>query len=468
MKITRVFVLTLSLSALLVACAAPATDQRQSVELLVMGDYVVTMNDEAELIRNGAVAIDGGHIIAVGRAADLSDRYRGKTTLRGEQRIVMPGLINGHTHAAMTLLRGIADDLPLMKWLEEYIFPAELTFVDKDFVRVGTELAAWEMIRGGTTSFVDMYYFPDAVAEAVVRSGLRAIVAPTVIDQTAPDASNGQQSLAQAEDFARRWKSRNSRVVPSIGGHAIYTLPTTQLENIRDAADAIDVPVAMHIAETEAEHAFATATFGQSPIAYLDGLDFFRNKVIGAHVVHPSAADMAILADKRVGAIHNPTSNMKLASGASPVVGMRDAGVTVGLGTDGTASNNDLDMWEEIRLASLLAKVTTGDPEALSAYTALSMATRDGAAAIGLGEVTGQLKPGLSADLIQIDIGRLATKPLYDPVSHLVYVADQADVLTTIVEGQILMLDREVLTLDEKTLRTDVERITEAIRAELK
>lgn len=470
MRYSKFFPLPSFLAAVTIAlagCAAAPADDRQAIDTLILGDYVVTMSGQG-VIRNGAVAVDDGSILAVGTASSLTASYRGEETISGDQKIVLPGLINGHTHAAMTLLRGIADDLPLMRWLQEYIFPAELQFVDADFVRTGTRLACWEMIRGGTTAFVDMYYFPDAVAETVEECGLRAIVVPGVIDQQAPDAANAEQSLAQAISFVERWTGRSERVTPAIGGHAIYTLPTERLVAVRDAATRLNAPVGIHLAETMDEDAFARANYQQSPVAYLQSIDFFRNLVIGAHVVHPDDADIATLAKQRVGAIHNPTSNMKLASGVAPVAEMIAAGVPVGLGTDGTASNNDLDMWEEIRLASLLAKVTRNDPEALPAITVLELATRRGAEAIGLGEITGSLKAGLRADLIQVSFDRASAQPLYDPLSHLVYVADQQDVVLTMVSGQILLRGRDVLTIDSDKLRDEVSAYEDAIRAAIR
>lgn len=450
------------------APADPAqNDARALVDMIAGADYVLTMVPGEAVIRDGAIVVNKGEILEVGDAATIRAKYRASESLPGAGRILMPGLINGHTHAAMSLLRGIADDLPLQEWLERYIFPAEVQFVDETFVRVGTELACYEMIRGGTTTFVDMYYFPDAVAETVVQCGMRAIVVPSVIDQVAPDAGSGEQSLQQAIDFAIRWQGRNSRVVPSIGGHAIYTLAPATLAKIRDAAAELEVPVGIHLEESQFEMAFSDQQYGMTPVAFLEDMDFFKNKVIGAHVVYPSVADQKILAQRRVGAIHNPTSNMKISSGISPVTLMLEAGVPMGLGTDGAASNNDLDMWEEIRLASFLQKIHTMNPQSLPAYTVLDMATRSGAEAIGLGGVTGALRPGLRADFIRLSIDELTAQPLYDPVSHLAYVADEHDVTDVVIDGRMVMRDGEVLTIDAVRLRTEVDSISAKISAEL-
>ena len=440
---------------------------RAPVALIVEGDWVITMERERTPIADGAVAIDDGRIVAVGTRAEIGARFAAAETIPGAERIVMPGLVNGHGHAAMTLLRGVADDIPLKQWLEDYIFPAEVELVDAHFVEVGTRLACWEMIRGGTTTFVDMYYFPDAVAAAVDECGLRAIIIPGVIDQVAPDAANGEQSLAQGIDFVARWKGRHPRIIPAMGGHAIYTLEPETLDAVRDAATAAGVPVGIHLAESEFEVAFAEERYGETPIRFLEGRGFFTNKVIGAHVVYPSVADMDVLARRDVGVIHNPTSNMKIASGVSPVAAMLDAGVSVGLGTDGPASNNDLDMWEEIRLAAFLQKVDTMEPSVLPAATVIGMATRDGAAAIGLGSEIGQLRDGYRADVIQVSTADLSFLPMYEPVSHLAYVADEHDVTTVIVEGRVLMREKTVVSIDERELRSEASAIVDRIRDHL-
>ena len=473
MKTTKANGWALALAVVISSAGACASDSLtptisdQNIDLIIEGDWVLTMNDGEAPLADGAVAVNNGEIIDVGPRAQIHDRYSAATTLPGDQRIVMPGLVNGHTHASMVLLRGVADDLPLREWLEKYIFPAEVRLVDADFVRVGTELACWEMIRGGTTTFVDMYYFPDTVAEVVESCGMRAIVVPGVIDQPSPDASDGKQSLAQAIAFAKRWKDRNSRITPSIGGHAIYTLKPETLRNIRDAAAQAGVPVGIHLAESAFEVSFADEAYSATPIEFLNSLDFFSNKVIGAHVVYPTESDQITLRKHGVGAIHNPTSNMKISSGIAPVTQMLANGVLVGLGTDGAASNNDLDMWEEIRLAAFLQKVATMDPESLPARTALKMATKGGAEAIGLGHQTGSITKGLRADLIQISTADLSFVPMYDPISHLAYVADEHDVTTVVIDGQMVMLDKQILTLDEEKIRREAGAWAEKIQATL-
>jgi 5-methylthioadenosine/S-adenosylhomocysteine deaminase len=447
---------------LLCACAA-----QPSVDLIVAGDYVVTLDESRPVINDGAVAIDGGAIVAVGTRSEIAGKYRGKRTIAGHDRVVLPGLINGHTHAAMTLLRGIADDRELMDWLTNYIFPTERRFVDENFVRVGTQLACWEMIRGGTTTFLDMYYFPDAVARAVEGCGLRALVAPTVIDQKSPDAGNAAESLRLAGEFVARWKGRNSRIMPIISAHAIYTLKPEQLQAIRARANELRVPVSIHISESRFELDYSQRNFGTTPVKELEGLGAFNGPTIGAHLVWPTDEEIAILAQQGVGVIHNPSSNMKISSGIAPVTRMLQAGVRVGLGTDGAATNNDLDMWEEMRLAAFLQKVATMDPQVVPARTALRMATLGGAEALGLGDQIGALTAGRRGDVIQVSLADLHFTPMYDVISHLVYVAHEQDVVTVVVDGKVLMSEGRVLTVDEQSVRAEASAIAAQIRAEV-
>jgi 5-methylthioadenosine/S-adenosylhomocysteine deaminase len=453
------------LAALALLGVVSACNAQTSVDLVVEGDYVVTMNGDAPVLEKGAVVVDKGAIVAVGPAAELAAKYKGRETLAGKDRIVLPGLINGHSHAAMTLLRGIADDRELMDWLTHYIFPTEVRFVDADFVRIGTELACWEMIRSGTTTFVDMYYFPDAVANAVEKCGLRVLVAPSVIDQKSPDAANAEEQLRLAADFVKRWKGKDMRIIPIIGAHSIYTIKPPMLQKIRATAQELGVPISIHVAESRFEVDYSRKNYGTSPVTFLDGIGFFSGPTIAAHVVYPTDADMAILAQRHVGVIHNPSSNMKISSGISPVTAMLKAGVTVGLGTDGAATNNDLDMWEEMRLAAFLQKVSTMDPQVVPAATALRMATAGGAEAIGLGDEIGSLTPGRRADLVQVSMSDPHFTPLYDVVSHLVYVAHGQDVSSTVVEGKVLMRDGKVLTLDTERVRAEANALAAKIRA---
>lgn len=445
---------------------APATsaDAGEQIDLIVSGDYIVTMDPSATIHTGSAVAIDDGVIIAVGPAAEINASYDAAQTLEGKNRIVMPGLVNGHSHAAMTLLRGVADDLALMDWLTNYIFPAEVEFVDAEFVRTGTELACWEMIRGGTTTFVDMYYFPDVIAEVVDSCGMRALISATVIDQRSPDAESAVDSLQKGSEFIKHWQNRNSRITPIFGPHANYTLNAEQLRATRAAAMELGVPISIHMSESPFEVQYSQDTFGMTSIELFESIGFFEGPTIAAHVVWPTAAEIPILVKRKVGVIHNPTSNMKIASGIAPVADMLKAGVRVGLGTDGAASNNDLDMWEEMRLASLLQKVEQMNPEVLPAETVLRMATSGGATAIGLGDSIGSLEVGKRADIIQIAFEDVHHVPTYDVVSHLLYVNDEQDVVSVVVDGKVLMREREMLTIDTARVATEAAALAANIQ----
>jgi 5-methylthioadenosine/S-adenosylhomocysteine deaminase len=453
---------------LLVVTTGAAQRPGKRVDLIVAGDYVVTMDERQPVIEHGAVAIDKGEIVAVGPADQIMAAYRGARVLPGSGKVVMPGLINGHTHLAMGLFRGLADDLKLDDWLQNHIFPAEARFVNPEFVRVGVELACWEMIRGGTTTFVDMYFYPDVEAGVIDRCGLRGVIAPSTIDFPSPGFTGWDDSFASAVDFIQRWKGKNPRIIPALGVHAPYTVSPAHLTQAKEAAQRLGVPISIHVAETQTEVDDIVSRYGNRPVNHLNSLDFFAARTIAAHMVYPDAAEIALLAEKGVGVIHNPSSNLKLASGVSPVPQMLAAGVHVGLGTDGAASNNDLDMWEEMTLAALLHKGVLKDPTTLPAQAALKMATLGGAQAIGLDQQIGALTVGRRADLLQVRLSEPRMTPIYNIVSSLVYAANSDDVDTVVVEGKLLMLNGRVLTLDVNRIRADVARIAAQIKAESK
>ena len=365
----------------------------------------------------------------------------------------------------MTLLRGVADDLALMDWLNNYIFPAEVEFVDADFVRIGTELACWEMIRGGTTTFVDMYYYPDVIADVVDACGLRAYVSATVIDQRSPDAESADDALQKGRRFVERWDGLNSRITPIYGPHANYTLNADQLVATRAAADETGHTISMHVSESPFEVQFSKDTYGDTTIAFLESIGFLDGPTIAAHVVWPTEArDRRFSQSAALALFTTPASNMKLASGISPVTAMLAAGVRVGLGTDGAASNNDLDMWEEMRLAALLQKVEQMDPQALPATAVLSMATRGGAEAIGLGTSIGSLEVGKRADVIQVAFDDVHHIPTFDVVSHLVYVTDEQDVASVVVDGRVLMRNGELTTIDTERVEAEARALAARIQ----
>jgi 5-methylthioadenosine/S-adenosylhomocysteine deaminase len=464
LKIIRNCTIALTIMTL-VGCTG--NNGEHQIDLIVVGQTIVTMDANDTIIEDGAIAISDGVIVAIGKREEITDKFSARVTISGDEQIVLPGLVNGHSHAAMTLLRGVADDLALMDWLINYIFPAEVEFVDAEFVRIGTELACWEMIRGGTTTFVDMYYYGDVVADVVDRCGMRAMVSATVIDQRSPDAENAIDSIRKGSAFIKRWQGKNSRITPIFGPHANYTLNAEQLRATRAAAIELGVPISIHMSESPFELQYSKDTYGMTSIEMFESIGFFDGPTIAAHVVWPTPAEISILAEREVGVIHNPTSNMKLASGISPVTDMLNAGVRVGIGTDGAASNNDLDLWEEMRLAALLQKVEQMNPEVLPASTVLRMATSGGATAIGMGDDIGSLEVGKRADLIQVGFNDVHHIPTFDVVSHLVYVTDEQDVETVIVDGKVLMQEGKMLTLDTQRIAKEARELAVKIKASL-
>jgi len=437
------------------------------IDLIILGDTIVTMDAMGAILENSAIAVDDGVILAVGPAAQITAEYSAMETLDGENRIVMPGLINGHSHAAMTLFRGIADDLTLMDWLNNYIFPSEVQFVDSELVRIGTELACWEMIRGGTTTFVDMYYYPETVAEVVDSCGMRALVSATVIDQRSPDAESAADSIQKGIEFIGRWKNKNSRITPIFGPHSNYTLNAEQLQAVRAAATKYGVGISIHMSESPFELQYSKDTFGKTSVEFYESIGFLDGPTIAAHMIWPTAVEIPILVERKIGVIHNPTSNMKIASGISPIVEMLQAGVHIGLGTDGAASNNDLDMWEEMRLAALLQKIDRMNPTVMPASTVLGMATSGGAIAIGLGDAVGSIEVGKRADIIQVAFDDVHHVPTYDVISHLVYVTDEQDVASVVVDGKVLMRNGEILTIDTERVTAEAKALALKIQAAL-
>ena len=447
---------------------------RTPISLIITHGTVVTVNPSGLIVADGAVAIEGRDIVAVGTADEVAAKFDGKETIDASGQVVLPGLINTHTHAPMVLYRGLADDLALMEWLQKYIFPAEAKTVTPEFVRVGTRLAALEMIRSGTSAYADMYYFEEEIAKATREAGLRGVLGQTIVRFPAPDARTPEQGLERASAFVKQFAG-DDLITPAIAPHAMYTLDTAMLKAVKRVAVRDGAPLIIHLAETRDEIAIARKQYKLSPVQYLDSIGFWANaggparratspRTLAAHAVHVSAADIRILASRGIGVSHNPESNMKLASGTAPVPKMRTAGIVVGLGTDGAASNNDLDMFEAMRQAALLHKLQSGDPRVLPARTVLEMATIEGARALGLGEITGSIEVGKRADLIVVSMASARQTPLYDPVSHLVYATRGDDVKTTIVNGRVLMRDRMVLTLDEPAVLAEAVKQAAIVR----
>ena len=425
-------------------------------DTLLTNSIVLTMDEDYHIYEPGAVAVQGDSILAVGSERVLFDQFSPREVIDCGGKVLMPGLVNAHTHAAMTLLRGLADDLRLDVWLLGYMMPVEREFVSPEFVRLGSQIACSEMIRSGTTCFADMYYFEDHVAQAVAEVGLRAVCSQTVLKYPTPDAQFFEESLAAAEQFIQRWKG-HPLIVPSIAPHAPYTCTEEILHAAAAMAVEHDVPLHIHLAETASEVENSRDEHGMPVIPYVKKQNIFEAKVLAAHCVHVDDGEMYTLLHHHAGVAHNPSSNLKLASGFAPVSKMIEIGLNVGIGSDGPASNNDLDMFEEIRLAAFLAKSVSNDPTALPARTALTMGTRMGANALHLGHLTGSLEVGKRADMILVDLSSLHNLPRFhrDPngvYAQLVYSTKSHDVSDVMVNGKWLMRNRQLTTLEEQNL----------------
>jgi 5-methylthioadenosine/S-adenosylhomocysteine deaminase len=452
------------LTAVMVAVAvAAAQPGRRNISLIVIGRTVITENAARQILSPGAVAISGADIVDIDRPEAIASRYTAAETIDARDQLILPGLINTHTHAPMVMFRGLADDLALMEWLQKYIFPAEAKTVSPQFVRIGTRLAALEMIESGTTTYADMYYFEEEIAKATREAGLRGVLGQTIIQFPVADAKTPAEGLARAERFIQAFRN-DTLIVPAVAPHALYTNDRATLVACVELARKYHVPVITHLAETEDEVAFARERHQTTPTQYLESIGFWGPGTLAAHGVWLNDDDVQILKRRGVGVSHNPESNMKLASGTAPVTKYLAAGVALGLGTDGAASNNDLDMFEAMRQASFLAKHANHDPTAVPARTALDMATIGGARALGLQDTIGSLEGGKRADLIAVSMSAARQTPLYDPVSHLVYVTRGDDVRTTIVNGKVLMKDRLLRTLDRATVIADANRLAVKVR----
>ena len=456
-------IVTTMLSTPLSDAAAQTRRQRaEPVDLLVLGGTIVTMDQERRVIPEGAIAVSQGRIVAIGPRADVEREYTSRQRINATGKVITPGLINGHTHIPMVLFRGLADDLDLQEWLTKYIFPAEAKNVTEEFVRVGTRLGLAEMIRGGTTTYCDMYYFEDAIADETAKAGVRGVLGETVIDFPVADNKNNAEAMAYVEKFVARWKG-HELIIPAIAPHAPYTVSEQHLKAARAFSDRTGAPIVTHVSETKREVDDSVKDKGASPVAYLDRIGFLNERVIAAHVVWPQGTDIAILKRRGVGVVHNPQSNMKLAAGVAPVPKMMTEDVFVGLGTDGAASNNDLNMWEEMDTVAKLHKVFSGDPKVISALQAFELATIRGAQALHLEKEIGSLEKGKRADILLLNRDTLNQIPLYNVYSDLVYATKASDVETVIINGRIVMRNRRLLTLNETTIKNEARTFRDRI-----
>jgi len=413
------------------------------------GRYLITMDAQHRVIEGGAVAVRGDRIVGVGTKKEIDAKFQPAQRLDRPEGILAPGLINTHTHAAMSLLRGVADDVSLQDWLNKFIFPAESKNLSRDYVRWGTRLGVLEMLLGGTTTFTDMYYFEDVVAEVAKEAGMRGVLGETIIGFPVADAKTPADSLRFTESYLKRFRN-DPLVVAAVAPHAIFTNSDETLKAARALANKYDAPLLIHVSETKKENDDEMAKRHMTPVKALDALSVFNGRTVAAHCVWVNDADLAVLRARGVGVAHNPSSNAKLASGVAPVPKMRAMGIAVGLGTDGPAgSNNDLNLFEEMDLAVKLQNVSTLNPQALSAEAALEMATRDGARVLGLEKHIGSIETGKRADVITVRTDRPNGVPLYNPVSQMVYALKAEDVRDVMVNGKPVVRDGRALTLDE-------------------
>jgi len=436
-------------------------------DLIVTGGTIVTMDGPRHIYDDGAVVVTGDTIVAVGPRLELEAKYAATRAIDAKDTLVLPGFINGHTHVPMTLFRGIHDDVTLSDWLYKYIFPAEAKNVNEEFVRWGTRLAAAEQIRGGVTTFADMYYFEDAVAEETKSAGMRGVLGETFIDFPAPDNKTEAEALSYTEKFLKRWHG-DPLIHAAAAPHSIYTCSQKTLQDSGALARKYHAPILIHTAEMKKEWDDSQKQNGMSPVRYLDKIGLLGPDVVSAHCIFVDEADRKILAQRGVGCIHNPSSNMMIASGVSPVPELRAEGVAVGLGTDGPAgSNNDLDLMEEMDLAAKLAKITKMNPLALNAKAVVEMATIDGAKALHMEKEIGSLERGKKADILLISLDEPNAVPMYDIYAQLAYALKGGDVQTVIIGGRVVMRDRKLLTINEAEVMAKAREFKKTIAASL-
>src|ERR1700692_4450059 len=467
MNLYRTLVLLLTFQSLLSASLWCQTTKRK-VDLIVTGGTVVTMDGPRAIYSDGTVAVKGDTIVAVGPRVALEAKYDSAQTIDASGKLVFPGFINGHTHVPMTLFRGLHDDVTLDEWLHKYIFPAEAKNVTEEFVRWGTRLAAAEQIRGGITTFADMYYFEDAVAEETKKAGMRGVLGETFIDFPAPDNKDEAEMLAYTEKFLKRWQN-DALIHAAPAPHSIYTCSQKTLQDAAALARKYHAPILIHVAEMKKELDDSRAQNGTTPVQYLNKIGILGPDVVAAHCIFVDNTDRKLLAEKQVGCVHNPSSNMMLASGVSPVPELRAAGVAVGLGTDGPAgSNNDLDLMEEMDLAAKLQKIMKMNPLALGAKAVVEMATIEGAKALHMEKEIGSLEAGKKADIIVISLNEPNAVPMYDVYAQLAYALKGSDVETVVIGGRIVMRNKKLLTLNELEILAKAREYGKRVEASLK
>jgi len=439
----------------------------QDVDLIILGGKVLLIDTKNSCLDNAAIAINEGNIIAIDQTENIARQYQARKTINAKDSLIMPGFVNCHTHAAMTCFRGIADDLELMDWLNNYIFPAEAKNVNKYLAYWGSLLACAEMIKSGTTTFCDMYIFEDETARAAKTAGMRCLVGEVLFDFPSPNSKTPEEGLVYTRMLIEKWQS-DPLISIIVEPHALYTCAPDLLAKAKKLADDYSVPLGIHLLENKSEKEQLQKKFGKDAVVFLKDIGYLNDRFLALHCVCLTAEDIRLFADYGVKVSHNPASNMKLASGVAPVPDMLNAGITVGLGTDGCASNNNLDMIKEMSTAAKLHKVTRLDPTVMNAQTVVRMATIEGAGALGMDKVTGSLEVGKKADIIIIGLNKPHLTPLYSEYSHLVYAASGADIDTVIINGKVVMENRSLLTIDETEVMQKVREIAVNIKNSLR
>ncbi|MGB7846481.1 MAG: amidohydrolase [Candidatus Acidiferrum sp.] len=462
------FAALVTVSLLFTVESARPQDERVSVDLLVSGATIVTMDGERHVWEEGAMAVKGDAIVAIGSSKEIQTKYEASQKIDAKGKLLIPGLINGHTHIPMVLMRGLKDDVTLDDWLRKYIFPAEARNVTEEYVRWGSRLALAEMIRSGTTTFADMYYFEDAEAEETKAAGLRGFLGETWLDFPAPDNKNVAEMAAYTEKFLKKWQG-DPLIHAAVAPHSIYTCSEKTLRDAAALARKYNAPILIHVAEMRKELVDSLEKNGATPVQYLERIELLGPDVLAAHCVWVDYTDMKILAERQVGCVHNPSSNMMLASGVAPVVDQRAAGMRVGLGTDGPAgSNNDLNMMEEMDLAAKLQKSNRVDPRALGAKGALEMATIEGAHALHMEKEIGSLEAGKKADFVILNLDVPNAVPMYDVYSQIVYALKASEIETVVVAGKTLLQNGKILTVDEAKVMAKAKEYGKKVEESLK
>ncbi len=437
-------------------------DQIQAVDFLIVNGLIVTMDKGYRIFEGGAIAVKDGEIVAIGNTYELQEHHVAAELIDATGKLVLPGLINTHTHSPMTIFRGYADDLHLKEWLYDHIFPIESEFINPENVRTGTRLAIAEMLLSGTTTFNDMYYYVDEMAKVVDQVGVRAVLTESLIDFSVPNSPSPEHALQVSEDLIKKW-AHHPLITIGVSAHAPYTTSPEVIKKGKELADKYNLPFNIHVAETRGEYDLAQKEYGMTPVQFLESIGVLGSNVIAAHSVHLTPEDIEIYARRGVGVAHNPQCNMKLASGVAPVPAFLKAGINVGIGTDGVASNNDLDLFDEVRSAAFIHKLNSNDPTALDAQTALGLVTIGGAKVLGMEDKIGSLEVGKRADIIILDMDQPHAHPVYNIYSLIIYSLRGSDVETVLVDGRLMVQNRKLVTLDLDRLYDKVEQLARQI-----